>query len=117
MDSFSVAKGGKKKKKHRVFLLPVGWMMRAFLPLMTVLMASSCQFLNVVKPKFFTSNPSMCAVFSSMNKNVKVKVCYHHSPLLPVPTLFPLTPAVLRKYVQLHIWEYRCTIDIIFICM
>ena len=84
MDSFSVAKGG--KKKHRLFLLPVGWMMRAFLSLMTVLIASSCQFLNVVKLKFFTSNPSMCAVFSSVNKNVKVKVCYHHShPPLPLP--------------------------------
>ena len=70
--------------------------MRAFLPLMTVLMASSCQFLNVVKPKFFTSNPSSCVFLSSVNRNMKVKVLLpckttsvlHHSPP-PPQLLFP----------------------------
>ena len=65
VNSFSVAKGG--KEKHRLFPFPAGWMMRVFLAWMTALIASSCQFLNVVKPKFFTSNPSSCIDLSSVN--------------------------------------------------
>ena len=71
-ERFSLAKAG--KLKHRLFPLPVGWMTRVFLPLMTVLMASSCQFLNAVKPKFFTSNPSSWVSLSSVNGSVKVGV-------------------------------------------
>ena len=69
-ESFSLAKGG--KLKHRLFPLPVGWMTRVLMSLMTVVMVSSCHFLNAVKPKYFTSNPSSLVSLSSVNGSVKV---------------------------------------------
>ena len=46
--------------KHRLFPLPVGCTMRECLPPSVALMMCSCQSLNVLFLKYFTSNPVSC---------------------------------------------------------